>query len=183
MFRHYFFEEILCMIIIILYLVFTIDDILKKRMKTGGLIFSTVVFICMCIYTFIISPAFVVGPSMNPTLHNGEVLLISKIEKQYKKFDIIVFYSENLHKSLIKRVIGLPGDTVELKDGRLYINNEFTNQTFTRVDSYLNYGPVIVPEDNYFVMGDNRPNSEDSRAKEVGFIDKYTIKGLVYTLK
>ena len=104
-----------------------------------------------------------------PALSSGDILLVS--ESAYKeaepgRFDLIVFkYKYDIHTRYIKRVIGLPGETVEFKDNRLYIDGELVEEDYLGDDVYTdNFGPFKVGEDCYFFCGDNRTGSYDSRA-------------------
>ncbi|HHX99380.1 TPA: signal peptidase I [Candidatus Dojkabacteria bacterium] len=141
--------------------------------------------ISVVIYLFVMTPHEVVGQSMHPTYQNGEMLMANKITYKVgkpKRGDVIIFkYSET--QDFIKRIIGLPGDTVMLKDGKLYINSTLLDEShylqssvYTNGGQYLTEGEqVTVPEGRYFVCGDNRPHSSDSRA--FGPIDEKDIKG------
>ena len=141
--------------------------------------------ISVVLYLFIMTPHEVVGNSMHPTYKNGEMLMANKILYKIKKparGDVIIFkYSDT--QDFIKRIIGLPGETVMLKDGKLYINGNMLNESnylsssiYTNGGEYLKEGETItVPEGRFFVCGDNRPHSSDSRM--FGPIDSNDIKG------
>lgn len=141
--------------------------------------------ISVVLYLFIMTPHEVVGNSMHPTYKNGEYLMANKILykiSEPKRGDVIIFkYSST--QDFIKRVIGLPGDTVMLKDGKMYINDTLLDESdylsesvYTNGGEFLKEGDIIeVPERRYFVCGDNRPHSSDSRA--FGPIDEKDIKG------
>lgn len=129
------------------------------------------------------------GSSMNDTLKNGDWLLNEKLSYEFgepKRFDVIVFHSPvEEDKHWVKRVIGLPGETVQILDGKIYINGEeLTADTYGngKIDySGIASAPYKVPEGCYFVMGDNRigDHSWDSRYEEVGPIEKGEIWGKV----
>lgn len=125
---------------------------------------------------FLFTPIVVDGYSMMPTLQNGDKMIVNKLGKP-ERFDIIVFHAPE-HKDYIKRVIGLPGDTIEYRNDTLYINGEpyeepyldeyksqivdgLLTEDFTLEDTPV--GQATVPEGELFVMGDNRRSSKDSR--------------------
>ena len=138
------------------------------------------------LYFFVGRPFTVSGQSMYPTLHNGDHMIMSKIGG-INRFDVIVLQAPDEDKEYIKRVIGMPGDTVEAKNGVLYINGKEVEQPFINtnndkktvfIDDFTLKeltGEDKVPEGKYFVMGDNRGVSKDSRM--IGFIDKSAIEG------
>ena len=147
--------------------------------------------ISIVLYLFIMTPHEVIGNSMHPTYQNGEYLMANKLLYKFKepqRGDVIIFkYSDT--QDFIKRVIGLSGDKVMLKDGHIYINDKLvdessylSNSIYTNGGEFLHEGETItVPEGQYFVCGDNRPHSSDSRT--FGPITKENIKGkawLVY---
>lgn len=109
---------------------------------------------------------------MDPTLKNGEILLLSKISKNYERFDIVVIKTNNT--KLVKRIIGLPGETIEYKDDKLYINNKQIDDVVNIAMADFKYK---IPKGYYFVMGDNRNNSLDSRDYRIGFIKESEIQG------
>ncbi len=135
-----------------------------------------IVVVVILIRTFLVTPARVDGESMENTLYNGEIVLLNKIDLKTEglnRFDIVVFkYNKDL---LIKRVIGLPGETVEYKDNELYINSKKLDVPFEF--EYTKDFKYEVPESEYFVLGDNRDNSKDSRY--FGSIKLKAIKGKV----
>ncbi len=127
------------------------------------------------------------GDSMNATLHDGDNLLVDKLSYRFKdpeRYDIIVFpyqYQENTF--YIKRIIGMPGETVQIIDGMVYINGELLDETYgAEVMQYSGIAgdPIELGEDEYFVLGDNRNNSSDSRDPSVGNIHEDQIIGKAF---
>jgi signal peptidase I len=137
--------------------------------------------------TFVGQRTEVVGASMETTLSDGDNLIVDKITYRFKnpeRFDIIVFpfkYRENTY--YIKRIIGLPGETVQIDEqGNIYIDGEVLTESYGReVIAPENIGiaaePITLGDDEYFVMGDNRNNSSDSRTEAVGNIRREDIIG------
>ena len=142
-----------------------------------------VIVIALFIRTYIASPVRVDGKSMNNTLKNGDILILNKLDKSYDRFDVVVI--DIGETKIIKRIIGLPGESVKYKDNKLYINNkEVTTKEFEYTSDFSLeeiYGYVILPNDYYFVMGDNRDESSDSRDPRIGLIKKDQIKGVTKT--
>ncbi len=141
--------------------------------------------LAIVLYLFIMTPHEVVGNSMHPTYKNGEFLMANKITYKISKperGDVIIFKFSDT-QDFIKRVIGIPGDEVMIKDGKIYINGDLLDEAdyldssvITNGGSYLHEGQTItVGSDEYFVCGDNRTNSSDSR--EFGPIKISAIKG------
>ncbi|WP_433596233.1 signal peptidase I [Lysinibacillus xylanilyticus] len=150
--------------------------------------------VAFVIKQFLFTPVLVKGASMMPTLEDQDRVIINKIGPKFKsvdRFDIVVV-KMNEEENYIKRIIGLPGDKIEYKDDQLYINGEKYSEPY--LDQYkkelkdsgsLTYdftleqilGETTVPEGDYFVLGDNRRVSKDSRFPEVGFIPKEKIMG------
>lgn len=155
----------------------------KNRIATFFKDLLPIFIILICILSLKIT--IVSGKSMNTTLNNKDYLVINKLyylNREPKRGDIIVFKSnlvdyEGNNKDLIKRVIGLPGDKLKIKKGKVYINNEefYINNIYTSGDV-----EIIVPKNKVFVMGDNREESVDSRNKEVGPINMDDVVGKVF---
>ena len=132
------------------------------------------------IRTFIVTPVRVNGTSMYSTLNDGEIMILNKINYKFtdiKRFDIVVVKTEN--NKIIKRVIGLPGETLKYEDNVLYINGQEVKESYLKEkteDFNINeLGYKKIPQDCYFVMGDNRDNSNDSRI--IGCVKREQIKG------
>jgi signal peptidase I len=151
------------------------NGLLSEGLKLFRDIFLIIV-VFILFGVFFVQPVVVEGTSMLPQLHDGERLLVNKLI-YYKiqsiswghveRGDIVVFWFPNdPDKSYVKRVIGLPGETVELRNGKVYINGVELNEEYIDVEhnqSLPSWPPRKVEEHHYFVMGDNRDNSSDSR--------------------
>ena len=147
--------------------------------------YFVIIVIILFIITFIFGITSVVGSSMSPTLNDGEVLILNKFKYRFsdiKREDIISLkYADT--KYLIKRVIGLPGDKIEIISNKLYINGIQYPENYLNKD--LNYkdfklsdlGYEVIPKDMYLVLGDNREISLDSR--KIGLIKKSDINGKI----
>lgn len=141
-----------------------------------------VVIVVVLIRSFIVTPAVVDGQSMEDTLYSNNVVILNKLDyklNDIKRFDVVVLKYNG--EKLIKRVIGLPGEHVEYKDGNLYIDGFLIEDTYgkTGTDDFKleTLGYLNIPGDMYFVVGDNRSNSADSRI--LGLIKKEDILGSV----
>lgn len=163
---------------------------LKWIPEVFGWVFQ-IVLVCLCAFVFVwyfghqISN---IGESMNPVIQNGDVVLVNRIvydASTPKRGDIIVFKpkgNENLH-SYIKRIIGLPGESVEIRDGEIYINNRKLNEKYETTaiaDTGIASEKIVLGGDEYFVLGDNRESSEDSRMADIGNVKRSEIEGKVW---
>lgn len=139
--------------------------------------YIVIIVVVVLIRTFIVTPVQVDGESMYPTLLDNQILILKKYDHSYDRFDIVVFKYNN--SKLVKRVIGLPGETVSYKNNILYINNKEIDNI--KLDAYTydfdlsEIGFDKIPEGYYFVLGDNRTNSLDSRM--IGLIPEDSIMG------
>ena len=144
--------------------------------------------IFLIVYLLILRPHKIKGASMEPNFPDGEYLLTEKVsyyKDDPKRGDVIVFKPPISEDEFIKRVIGLPGDTITLINGRVFVNDTELKENYIKVSSYpgsfLSEGEKYqVPDGNYFVMGDNRPHSSDSRAW--GPITKKVITGKAWLI-
>ena len=154
-------------------------------------IFSTILYILVVLLgtylliTFVGQRTSVSGSSMEPTLSNNDQLILDKISYRFsepQRFDIIVFPFQYAEKTFyVKRIIGLPGETVQIDlQGNIYINGQILNEDYGK--ETINFAglavePITLGDDEYFVMGDNRNNSSDSRDPSVGNIRRSNIIG------
>ncbi|MBO5610829.1 MAG: signal peptidase I [Eubacterium sp.] len=173
-------------------------DYKKKKKKSGKsdevnivkellnliIYIGIVVIICFCIITFVGQRTTVHGHSMSPTLESGDNLWIDKFSYKIgdpKRFDIIVFPYKDTDVFYIKRVIGLPGETVQIApDGSIIIDGQILQESYGKeiiMDSGTACDPITLGKDEYFVLGDNRNDSRDSRWPDVGNIHKSKIVG------
>ena len=108
------------------------------------------------------------GMSMEPSFHDGQFLLINKLSYRLgeaERGDVIVFrYPRDPSRDFIKRIVGLPGETIEIREGQVYINGQLTPTMATINEAGYNSGPTTIGPDELYVLGDNRPNSSDSHA-------------------
>ena len=132
-----------------------------------------IIVVVVFIRTLIITPVKVNGTSMYPTLEGDEIMLLNKLGA-IDRFDIVVLKLDGEQNNLIKRIIGLPGETVEIKNNEIYINDELLDDPYGTGITY-NIDPVTLGEDEYFILGDNRIVSLDSRV--FGKIHRSEIKG------
>lgn len=142
-----------------------------------------IIILVVLIRTFIVTPAQVDGSSMKPSLNDNNLVILNKLDyrlNDIKRFDVVVVDIKT--EKIIKRVIGLPGDTVSYKNKTLYINGKKVEENFTHTNDTRDFklgdiGYQKIPGDKYFVVGDNRNNSMDSRI--IGLVDKEQILGSV----
>lgn len=134
-------------------------------------------------FFFVLGKANISGVSMEPTFFDKEHVVYSRNPKDFKRFDIIAIHLNasymgvSYKEDIIKRVVGLPGDHVELKEGKLFINDKKVDQKFTFNQDYSSGDFGVVKQGNVFVMGDNRPKSLDSRY--VGQINQKSVFGKI----
>lgn len=143
--------------------------------------FFIALIIVIIIKVFVISTSVVEGESMEPTLADGDKLIFNKfiyLIGEPDRGDVVIIQTSL--KNYVKRIIALPGEVVEVIDHTLYINNKEVEQAYISEEAIKgtgDFGPTEVPNDSYFVMGDNRVISMDSRHPGFGFIDKDNIIG------
>ena len=142
-------------------------------------VIAAVFLICGAVSRYLVQLTLVQGDSMEPAFHNGQLVLLCKYRKSYDKGDVVLFDCEGLGCTLLKRVAACGGDTVEIKDGSLYVNR-------LPVEGYINISyagiaseELLIPEGCYFVLGDNLDVSKDSRYDYIGIISGEDISGSV----
>lgn len=162
---------------------------MKERSILGELLswliyIVIVVILSLGIITFIGQRTKVSGHSMETTLSDGDNLIVDKISYRFRdpeRFEIIVFpFQYEEHTYYIKRIIGLPGETVQVIDGYVYINGEVLDENYgleVMDDQGIAAEPITLGEDEYFVLGDNRNHSSDSRDPSVGVLHRDDIMG------
>ncbi len=134
--------------------------------------------IAVLINKFIFFNVYVPTGSMIPTINENDKILVTRIynPENIQRGDIIVFYSEELQETLIKRAIGLPGDHIDIKDGVVSVNGEVLKEDYVKNNDDFT-GSFDVPEGKFFFLGDNRANSNDARLWINSYIDASEIKG------
>ena len=157
---------------------------MKQEIFEWVMVFVVAAALAFVVRTFIFEPVRVDGSSMLNTLTDSDFMIATKFDYLLgdpERFDIVICDYPNTDDGMyrVKRVIGLPGETIELRAGELYVNGEHVAQDFDMTENETYFGPLTVPEGCYFVMGDNRNNSKDSRSPMVGPLKRSEIKGHV----
>ncbi|MBN2879366.1 MAG: signal peptidase I [Clostridia bacterium] len=126
------------------------------------------------------------GASMQPTLYTDQRVLVTKIpywnDENIERGDIVITKFPGSRENFVKRIIALPGDRIRVTDGVLYINDIVIDEPYIKETMYSDYTETTVPEGYYFVMGDNRNNSKDSRSSAVGALPREMIQGRAYAI-
>ncbi len=167
-------------------------ELLQKLLLGGGVLIrsvrSLVIAVCLLVlmHLFVMTIIIVDGHSMDPTLQDHEGIVLNKLARTdtLQRGDIVVFhFPGDPKRNFIKRVTGLPGEAIQVKNGNLYVNNVALEESYLPTDvqttitdnDFVTTTPVTVPESSYFLSGDNREKSNDSRA--FGFVDQRFIIG------
>ena len=158
----------------------------KSLREFLGWVIYILIVVCATylIVTYVGQRTKVSGDSMLNTLHDEDNLIVDKISYRFRapeRYEIIVFpYRHEENTFYIKRIVGLPGDTIQIKDGYLYVNGERSDENYG-LERMLSAGiaaeEILLGEDEYFVLGDNRNNSSDSRDPGVGVLKREEIIG------
>lgn len=139
------------------------------------------VVLAVFIMTFIARSFVVEGHSMDPTLQDGQRLLVDELTYRFKeprRGEIVVLrFPADTRVRFIKRVIGLPGDNIVVHAGRVVLNGKPLDESYIAEPVIGEFGPYVVPPASYFVMGDNRNHSEDSRYPQVGYVPRKLLVG------
>jgi signal peptidase I len=180
-------------------------DFKTNFFKSGNIVFETIksfvfaIIVCSIIYLFIFTPNQVEGTSMTPNFQDGELVLTNKVSEwlgdtpvglalglDYHRGDVVVVLKPNMEKPIIKRIIGLPGDKIEIKENQILINDQVLEESYIPEFTTTTTGTFLrasefksIPEHHYAVMGDNRENSLDSRYTDIGFVNRDWIQGKV----
>jgi len=153
--------------------------LIKHLIKDWVLPIAVAIILALLINKFLLYKIYVPSESMYPTIKIGDNIFVSRIYNynKIKRGDIIVFYSKELGETLIKRVIGLPGETVKVNpDGTVWVNNLQINEPYVK-NNGGKVGSFNVPKGEYLFLGDNRANSDDSRYWKNSYISKSDVQG------
>lgn len=159
------------------------EKLMTKSRAIWGWVISIIaaVAIAFIVRTFFFEIIVVDGESMFPTLQSDEKLAVEKVSRYFglpEHGDIIIVHYPSMSGTYVKRVIALPGETVEVKDSTVYVNGEPLSEPYINsAEPYIDMSPVTVPDDTVFVMGDNRAHSLDSRTSYIGPIARSEIVG------
>ena len=160
---------------------------IKREILSYVILLAVVAGVVLLINTFVLINAKIPSGSMENTIMENDQIFGNRLAYSFggdpQRMDIIIFkYPDDESKLFIKRIIGLPGETVEVIDGRVYINGSNTSidDSFCKETPLGDFGPYTVPADSYFVMGDNRNHSNDSRLWTNKFVRRDQIVGKAF---
>jgi signal peptidase I len=151
----------------------TANDSVSRWQGVKSLLRETIETVVLTLLIFFLIRTFIQnfrieGASMEPNMHDGQYLIISKVTYWFhspQRGDVVVFdFPRDPNRQFIKRIIGLPGDNLEIKQGRVFINSQLLEEPYSPNASTYSWGPVTIGPDEYFVLGDNRPYSSDSHS-------------------
>ena len=155
---------------------------LKKNIREWIVSIVAALVIFVLLRTFLFTMIRVDGESMLETLQDGDRLFVTVLDVRLggvENEDVVICNYPDTNDGMyrVKRVIGMPGETIQLLGGELYVDGVHMEQDFDMHSVTENFGPFTVPEDHYFVLGDNRNNSRDSRFTSIGMVDERLILG------
>lgn len=161
----------------------------KKALKEWGIFFLVTGLTMIAIAAFfknVVQYSAIIGPSMEPNYYDGEIVLINKMDydtpEDIKRFDVLVFLEEDTYTYLIKRVYGLPGETIQIdENGAVLINGEVLPDSYKmgETEPGIAKEAITLGENEFFMLGDNRENSDDSRKEYIGVVTFDDIVGKV----
>lgn len=162
------------------------ENKMKRFARKGRTVFIIIFSVFSSFMLCMTQKANVYGNSMTPFLRDGDCVFVERFSYLFgspKRFDVVIFRYRNSEKTYIKRIIGLPGETVQIVDGAVIINGETLKES-TESDLILNPGravnPILLGDNEYFILGDNRNNSSDSRNSDIGNIKKSELIGKIW---
>lgn len=157
------------------------SSLISHEARSWILSLVSAVLVALLIRWFIVELYVVDGPSMQPTLQDGERLVVNKFIYHWRnplRGEVVIFrYPRDHTRDFIKRVIAVGGDTIEIKDGHVFVNDALVNEDYIAEKTRTEYPKQTVPDGTLFVCGDNRRNSLDSRFPDVGFVPLELVKG------
>jgi len=162
------------------------DNTVAREIMEWIISIIVAVALVLVIHNYIGQLVRVDGASMQPTLYTDQRVLVTKIpywnDENIERGDIVITKFPGSRENFVKRIIALPGDRIRVTDGVLYINDIVIDEPYIKEKMYSDYTETTVPEGYYFVMGDNRNNSKDSRSSAVGALPREMIQGRAYAI-
>ncbi len=162
------------------------DNTIAREIMEWVVSIIIAVALVLVIYNYVGQLVRVDGASMQPTLYTDQRVLVTKIpywnDENIERGDIVITKYPGSKENFVKRIVALPGDTIRITDGILYINDTAIDEPYIKEEMYTDYQETTIPEGYYFVMGDNRNNSKDSRSSSVGALPREMIQGRAYAI-
>ena len=158
---------------------------MKRFVRKGRTVFIITIAVLSSLTLCTVKKANVYGNSMAPFLNEGDCVLVNRVSYligKPKRFDVVVFRYRNSERTYIKRIVGLPGETIQIVNGVVMVNGENLEEPTERdliLESGRAVNPVLLGNNEYFLLGDNRNNSSDSRNTDIGNVKKSELIGRV----